>query len=81
MITTVTTTTVMSAVALGAGLGVVAVIALIVLLIAKELSSAEVEGGGKNEKLQNLASILTIPIVSLMLVFMVIVATKIWEVL
>ena len=69
----------MSAVALGAGLGVVAVIALIVLLIAKELSSAE--GGGKNEKLKNLASILTIPIVSLMLVFMVIVATKIWEVL
>jgi len=81
LITTVTTTTVMSAVALGAGLGVVAVIALIVLLIAKELSSAEVEGGGKNEKLKNLASILTIPIVSLMLVFMVIVATKIWEVL
>lgn len=79
MITTVTTTTVMSAVALGAGLGVVAVIALIVLLIAKELSSAE--GDGKNEKLKNLASILTIPIVSLMLVFMVIVATKIWEVL
>lgn len=70
----------MSAVALGTGLGVAAVIALIVLLIAKELSSAEGEGA-KSEKLRNLASILTIPIASLMLVFMVIVATKIWEVL
>ena len=70
----------MSAVALGAGLGVAAVIALIVLLIAKELSSAEGEGD-KNEKLRNLASILTIPIASLMLVFVFIVATKIWEVL
>lgn len=80
MITTVTTTTVMSAVAMGAGLGVAAVIALIILLIAKELSSAEVEGKN-NEKLKNLASILTIPIASLMFVFMFIVATKIWEVL
>ncbi|MFQ5885298.1 MAG: hypothetical protein ACE5IO_09385 [Thermoplasmata archaeon] len=81
MITTVTTTTVMSAVALGTGLGVAAVIALIMLLIAKELSTAEVEGGGGSERLRNLASMLTIPIASLMLVFMVIVATKIWEVL
>lgn len=80
MITTVTTTTVMSAVAMGAGLGVAAVIALIILLIAKELSSAEVEGKN-SEKLKNLASILTIPIASLMFVFMFIVATKIWEVL
>ena len=80
MITTVTTTTVMSAVAMGAGLGVAAVIALIILLIAKELSSAEVEGKN-NEKLKNLASILTIPIASLMFVFMFVVATKIWEVL
>ncbi|MCJ2557273.1 MAG: hypothetical protein LN415_09260 [Candidatus Thermoplasmatota archaeon] len=81
MITTVTTTTVLSAAAIGTGLGVAAVIALIILLIAKELSTAELEGGVNNEKLRNLASILTIPIASLMLVFMVIVATKIWEVL
>ena len=81
MITTVTTTTVMSAVALGAGLGVISMIALVFLLIAKELSTAEVEGGRNNEKLRNFASVLTIPIASLVLVFMVIVATKIWEVL
>lgn len=81
VITTVTTTTIMTAVAIGTGLGVAAVIALIILLIAKELSTAEMEDGANSEKLRNLASVLTIPIASLMLVFMVIVATKILEVL
>lgn len=82
VITTVTTTTtVSSAVAMASGLGAVAVIMLIVFLIMKELSSAEVEDKKNSERLRNLASILTVPVVSLLVVFAVIVMAKIWEVL
>lgn len=82
VITTVTTTTtVSSAIAMGAGFGATAVIMLILFLIMKELSTAEVEEGRNKEELEKLASILTIPIVSLLIVFALIVLTKIMEVL
>jgi len=82
VITTVTTTTtVSSAIGMASGLGAVAVIMLIIFLIMKELSSAEVEDKMHSERLRNLASILTVPVVSLLVVFAVIVMAKIWEVL
>ncbi len=62
-------------------LGGIAVVALIFLLITKELSSAEVESGKASEKLDTLSRYLLIPIVPLLLVFAVIVAVKVWEVL
>ncbi len=82
MITTVTTTTtVTSAAAMASGLGAIAVIMLIILLIMKELSSAEVADKKNSARLRILASVLTIPTVSLLVVFAVIVMSKIWEVL
>ncbi len=68
-------------VALAAGtLGGIAVAALISLLIARELSGAHVrvEGG---ERLSLFSRYLAIPIVPLLVVFTVIVAVKVWEVL
>ncbi len=62
-------------------LGGIAVVALIFLLITKELSSAEVESGRASEKLDTLSRYVLIPIVPLLLVFAVIVAVKVWEVL
>ncbi len=62
-------------------LGGIAVVALIFLLITKELSSAEVESGRASEKLDTLSRYVVIPIVPLLLVFAVIVAVKVWEVL
>ncbi len=84
MITTFAISTISSAVvaALIAGtLGGIAVVALIMLLITKELSSAEVESGRKSERLMALSRYVVIPIVPLLLVFAVIVAVKVWEVL
>lgn len=66
---------------MASGLGAIAVVMLIIFLIMKELSSAEVEDKKSSERLRNLASILTIPVVSLLVVFAVIVMAKIWEVL
>ncbi len=62
-------------------LGGIAVVALIFLLITKELSSAEVESGKASKKLDTLSRYVLIPIVPLLLVFAVIVAVKVWEVL
>ncbi|MCJ2519840.1 MAG: hypothetical protein LN412_02685 [Candidatus Thermoplasmatota archaeon] len=62
-------------------LGGIAVVALIFLLITKELSSAEVESGRASEKLDTLSRYVVIPIVPLLIVFAVIVAVKVWEVL
>lgn len=68
-------------VALAAGaLGGVAVAALIALLIARELTGAQVRGGG-GERLGLFSRYLAIPIIPLLLVFAVIVAVKVWEVL
>ncbi len=84
MFTTFAISTISSAVvaALIAGtLGGIAVVALILLLITKELSSAEVESGRKSRRLETLSRYVVIPIVPLLLVFAVIVAVKVWEVL
>lgn len=68
--------------ALTAGaVGGIAVVALIFLLIAKELSSAEVESGRAGRRLGTFARYVVLPIVPLLLVFAAIVAVKVWEVL
>ncbi len=84
MITTFAISTISSAVvaALIAGtLGGIAVVTLIFLLITKELTSAEVESGKASRKLESLSRFVVIPIVPLLVVFAVIVAVKVWEVL
>lgn len=84
MIVTFAISTISSAVvaALIAGtLGGIAVVSLIFLLIMKELSSAEVESGRASKKLRVFSRYVVIPIVPLLLVFAVIVAVKVWEVL
>jgi ABC-type nickel/cobalt efflux system permease component RcnA len=84
MIVTFAISTISSAVVAGliAGtLGGIAVVALIFLLIVKELSSAEVESGRASKRLEVLSRYVVIPIVPLLLVFAVIVAVKVWEVL
>ncbi len=84
MITTIATSTIVSATtaALVAGtLGGIALVALIFLLITKELSSAAVESGRAGTTLKILSRYVVIPIVPLLLVFAVIVAVKVWEVL
>lgn len=68
-------------VALAAGaLGGIAVAALIFLLIARELSGAHVRSEGA-ERLSLFSHYLAIPIVPLLVVFAVVVAVKVWEVL
>lgn len=62
-------------------LGALAVVALILLLIAKELSSAEVESGRAGPRLSTFSRYVVMPIVPLLVVFAVIVAVKVWEVL
>ena len=83
MITTVATSAVTAtAVALAAGtLGAVAVVALLLLLITRELSSAEAQSGSGGRRPQTLSRYVVIPIIPLLLVFAVIVAVKVWEVL
>ena len=83
MITTIASSAVtLTTVALVAGtLGAVAVVALLLLLITKELSSAEAQGDKAGESLQTLSRYVVIPIIPLLLVFAVIVAVKVWEVL
>lgn len=82
MITTTAATAVstVSVLAWGA-LGALAVVALVFLLIAKELSGAEVEAGRGGPRLQSFSRYVVLPIVPLFLVFAVIVAVKVWEVL
>lgn len=83
MITTVVTTTTTTTVTtlLGAALGAVAVVALILLLISKELASAEAESGRHGARLAFFLKALNIPVVSLLAVFVAIVAAKVLEVL
>jgi len=85
MITTATTAATASVsltpTALAATLGAIAVVSLILLLIMKELASAEVEGGRESKRLRSFVSNLNVPIVPLLIVFVVIVAVKVWEVL
>lgn len=71
-----------SVVALAAGaLGGIAVAALLALLITRELTGAQVLGGQGGERLRVFSRYLAIPIIPLLLVFAVIVAVKVWEVL
>ena len=81
MITTTATTIVSatSAAFVAGTLGGVAVVALIFLLIMKELSSAEMGSGRAGTRLKTLSRYVVIPIVPLLLVFAVIVAVKAWE--
>ncbi len=83
MITTVTTvtTTTVTTFALAGSLGAIAVIALILMLVARELSTAEGEDVKKGGALGPLAAYLLVPILSLLVVFAVIVAVKVLEVL
>jgi hypothetical protein len=64
-----------------AGLGAAAVICLILMLIMKELSTAELESGKPRPRLKFFASCLNTAIAPLLLVFVVIVAVKVWQVL
>ncbi len=66
---------------IGGTLGGIAVVALIFLLVMKELSSAEVESGRASKTLETLSRYVVMPIIPLLLVFAVIVAVKVWEVL
>jgi hypothetical protein len=83
MITTVTTAALagLATPALAVSLGAAAVISLIIFLIMKELSSAELESGKPAPKLKSFASNLNVAILPLLLVFVVIVAVKIAEIL
>lgn len=79
VVTTTTTTTVATLV--GAALGAVAVVVLILFLIAKELASAEHEGGRRGPRLTFFLKVLNVPIASLLAVFAAIVLAKVLEVL
>ncbi len=83
MITTVTTAALagLATPALAAGLGAGAVVFLILLLIMKELGSAELESGKERPRLKFFTRTLNIAILPLLIVFAVIVVVKIWEVL
>ncbi len=83
MITTVTTAALagLATPAVAVSLGAVAVISLIIFLIMKELSTAELESGKKSPKLSSLASNLNVAILPLLMVFAVIVAVKVAEIL
>ncbi len=79
MISTVTTTTVStvtSTAGIAAGLGLIAVLALISFLVTKELSSA-----GDSPRLQRLSRYLNVAIVPLLVVFTSIVASRVAQVL
>jgi len=78
MISTVTSTTVstITSVALGATLGLVAVLLLIGFLVVKELAS-----NGGHSRLQVLSRVLNVAIYPLLAVFAVIVANRMIEVL
>ncbi|MFQ5552690.1 MAG: hypothetical protein ACE5EW_03110 [Thermoplasmata archaeon] len=68
-------------VALAAGtLGGIAVAALIALLVGRELTGVHVRSGS-GKRLSLFSRYLAIPIVPLLLVFTVIVAVRVWEVL
>lgn len=62
-------------------LGGVGVVALILLLISRELSTAELESGKESRPLKTLSRYVIVPILPLLLVFAVIVAQKVAEVL
>ena len=83
MITTVTTAALagLATPAIAASLGAATVISLIIFLIMKELSTAELEGGKSSPRLSSLASNLNVAILPLLIVFAVIVAVKVVEVL
>lgn len=87
MISTVTTTTVttIASTSVAAGLGLVAVICLIALLITKELTGAEVETSGATGAIypwvQSLNRALNVAIIPLLIVFSFIVLVKVLEVL
>ncbi len=67
--------------AVAAGLGAFAVVALIVLLVMKELGSAELESGTRRPRLDFFVKALNVGILPLLLVFAVIVAVKVADVL
>lgn len=83
MITTVTTvtTTTVTTFALGGALGAVAVVALILMLIARELSTAEAENQRAGGVFRALSLYLLAPILSLLMVFAIVVAVKVFSVL
>ena len=82
MVTSVPTTAAILAAGLSGGLLIAtAIVALIVLLIAKELGSAEVGGERRHPRLRFLVATLNAPILSLLAVFIVVVAVKVWEIL
>ncbi len=75
-VTTVTTVTTMVALGLTTGIGMVAVVSLILFLTTKELAS----GGGSNTSLR-IARFLSVGLVPLIIAFAVIVTVKIAEML
>ena len=83
MITTVTTAALagLATPALAVSFGAAAVVSLILFLIAKELSSAELESGKPRPRLRFFTDSLNVAILPLLLAFVVIVAVKVWEVL
>ncbi len=83
MITTVTTAALagMIAPAVIASFGAAAVISLIIFLIMKELTSSEQDDENVAPRLKFFTKSLNVAILPLLLVFVVIVAVKIWEIL
>ncbi len=75
-VTTTTVTTVATAVALGGTLALVGILTLLALLVPKELTSA-----AESTRLQRLGRALNIGILPLLVVFALIVAAKIADVL
>ncbi len=86
MISTVTTTTVttVASTTMAAGLGLLATLVLIVLLVAKELAGAGMHSAGNTSTValsRSIDRVLNVAIVPLLVVFSLIVIVKVLEVL
>jgi len=78
MISTVTTSTVstVTTAALAGSVALIAILVLLILLVQKELSSS-----AKGERFKNLSKVLNIGIIPLMIAFVLIVVTRIADIL
>ena len=82
MVTVVSTTAATAAAALAGGVfTIAAIVALVVLLVVREMGSAQVGGQRPHIRLRFLVLALNAPILSLLAVFVVVVAVKVWEIL
>ena len=82
MVTVVSTTAATAAAALGGDVfSIATIVALVVMLVVREMGSAQVVGQRRHLRLRFLVLALNAPILSLLAVFVVVVAVKVWEIL